>query len=145
MAEGSHRLIYERLGAHPCSVEGVEGVAFAVWAPNARRVSVVGDFNQWDGRRHPMRKRVEAGLWEIFIPGVPVGSFYKYELLGVDGALLPLKADPVGFEQERPPSTASRVTGLLRHDWTDAEWMTRRRDRQALSAPVSVYEVHLGS
>jgi 1,4-alpha-glucan branching enzyme len=145
MAEGSHRRIYERLGAHPCSVEGVEGVAFAVWAPNARRVSVVGDFNQWDGRRHPMRKRVEAGLWEIFIPGVPVGSLYKYELLGAHGTLLPLKTDPVGFEQERPPSTASRVTGLVRHDWADAEWMMRRRDRQALSAPMSVYEVHLGS
>jgi 1,4-alpha-glucan branching enzyme len=145
LAEGSHRRIYERLGAHPCVIDGVEGVAFAVWAPNARRVSVVGDFNQWDGRRHPMRKRVEAGVWEIFIPGVPVGALYKYELLGARGSLLPLKTDPVGFEQERPPSTASRVVGLPRHGWADAEWMMRRQERQGLAAPISIYEVHLGS
>ena len=81
MAEGSHRRIFERLGAHPRTVDGVDGVAFAVWAPNARRVSVVGDFNQWDGRRHPMRKRIEAGVWELFIPGVGRGTRYKFELL----------------------------------------------------------------
>ena len=96
------------------TLDGVAGVAFAVWAPNAMRVSVVGEFNQWDGRRHPMRKRVEAGVWEIFIPGVADGAHYKYELLGPDGRLQPLKADPVGFRHERPPETASRVAGLVR-------------------------------
>jgi 1,4-alpha-glucan branching enzyme len=145
MAEGSHRRIYERLGAHPCTVEGVDGVAFAVWAPNARRVSVVGDFNQWDGRRHPMRKRIEAGVWEVFLPGVSTGSFYKYEILGRDGNLLPLKTDPVGFRQERPPSTASCVVGLPKHAWGDIDWMGARHRKQALSAPISIYEVHLGS
>jgi 1,4-alpha-glucan branching enzyme len=145
MAEGSHRRIWERLGAHPTSMDGVDGVAFAVWAPNARRVSVVGDFNQWDGRRHPMRKRVEAGIWEIFLPGVPLGSIYKYELLGADGSLLPLKADPVGFAQERPPATGSKVVGPPRHEWNDAHWMERRRESQGLHAPISIYEVHLGS
>ncbi len=145
LAEGSHRRIWERLGAHPITIEGVEGVAFAVWAPNARRVSVVGDFNMWDGRRHPMRKRVEAGTWEIFLPGVPLGTIYKYELLGASGALLPLKADPVGFAQEKPPATGSKIVGEPRHQWADAEWMAHRQGRQALSAPISVYEVHLGS
>jgi 1,4-alpha-glucan branching enzyme len=145
VAEGSHRRVYERLGAHPCTFEGVPGVAFAVWAPNALRVSVVGDFNAWDGRRHPMRKRVEAGVWELFIPAVEPGALYKYELLGRDGDLLPLKADPLSFEQEKPPSTASRVVGLPRHGWRDTEWMGTRHDRHALSAPISIYEVHLGS
>jgi 1,4-alpha-glucan branching enzyme len=145
MAEGSHRRIFERLGSHPLKFEGVEGVVFAVWAPNARRVSVVGDFNHWDGRRHPMRKRIEAGVWEIFIPGVPVGGLYKYELLGRDGNILPLKTDPVGFEQEQPPSTASRVVGMPRHQWNDGAWMAERHAKQGLSAPMSIYEVHLGS
>lgn len=145
MAEGSHRRIFERLGAHLTTIEGIGGATFAVWAPNAERVAVVGDFNQWDGRRHPMRKRVEAGLWEIFIPGVEKGSLYKYELLGRGGALLPLKTDPVGFEQETPPSTASRLVGMLHKDWSDADWMERRQQRQALDAPISIYEVHLGS
>jgi 1,4-alpha-glucan branching enzyme len=145
MAEGTHRRIYERLGAHPVTHEGVEGVAFAVWAPNAQRVSVVGDFNYWDGRRHPMRRRVEAGMWELFIPGVRAGALYKYEIVGVHGDVLPLKSDPVGFEQEPPPSTASRVVGLPRHEWKDAEWIAGRHERNALNAPISVYEVHLGS
>ena len=145
MAEGSHRRIYERLGAHPCTIEGVDGVAFAVWAPNARRVSVVGDFNHWDGRRHPMRKRVEAGIWEIFIPGASRGSHYKFELIGAHGGLLPLKADPVSFEQEQAPATGSRVAGIAPRDWADQEWMSERQRKQDLSAPMSIYEVHLGS
>ncbi|MDQ3561123.1 MAG: 1,4-alpha-glucan branching enzyme, partial [Pseudomonadota bacterium] len=145
VAEGSHRRVFERLGAHPCAIEGVDGVAFAVWAPNARRVSVVGEFNQWDGRRHPMRKRIEAGIWEIFLPGAAAGQLYKFEIIGADGQLLPLKSDPVGFEQEAPPSTASRIVGPPGHRWSDAEWMAQRQGRQALGAPVSIYEVHLGS
>ncbi len=145
MGEGKHRRIYERLGAHPMTVDGVAGVAFAVWAPNAMRVSVVGDFNQWDGRRHPMRKRIEAGVWELFIPGVAKGAIYKFELLAADGRLLPLKADPIGFYHEVPPATGSRVHGLPHYDWSDHAWMENRKSHQALDAPVSVYEVHLGS
>ncbi len=145
MREGRHHRLYDRLGAHPATIDGVDGVAFAVWAPNAMRVTVVGDFNQWDGRRHPMRKRIEAGVWELFIPDVAQGSNYKFELLGPDGSLLPLKADPVGFRHQRPPETASRVAGLAAHDWRDGDWMDARRSKQALDAPVSIYEVHLGS
>ena len=145
IGEGSHRRIFECLGAHPKTVEGVDGVAFAVWAPNASRVSVVGDFNQWDGRRHPMRKRVEAGVWELFVPGVAKGMIYKFELLSADGRLLPLKADPIGFYHEVPPATGSRVHGLPQYEWSDADWMAGRKARQALDAPVSIYEVHLAS
>ncbi len=145
MAEGSHRRIFERLGAHPTKFEGIDGVAFAVWAPNAKRVSVVGDFNQWDGRRHPMRKRIEAGVWEIFLPGVGRGDKYKFELHVRDGALPLLKSDPLEFEHEVPPATASRIVGLPHHDWNDLDWMRTRQARQGLSAPVSIYEVHLGS
>ncbi|MCB1488047.1 MAG: 1,4-alpha-glucan branching enzyme, partial [Bauldia sp.] len=103
MGEGRHHRLYDHLGAHQCSLDGVEGVTFAVWAPNALRVSVVGDFNFWDGRRHPMRKHLGIGVWEIFLPGVGPGSTYKYEILGADGKLRPLKADPVAFAQEKPP------------------------------------------
>jgi len=145
LREGNHRRLYERLGAHPTAIDGVAGVAFAVWAPNATRVSVVGEFNQWDGRRHPMRKRIEAGVWELFVPGVADGADYKYELLGPDGRLQPLKADPLEFRHQLRPETASRVAGLARHDWRDGAWMAERRARQATDAPVSIYEVHLGS
>ena len=99
--------------------EGVEGVSFAVWAPNARRVSVVGDFNDWDGRRHAMRKRVDSGLWEIFAPGLGEGAVYKYEIVGADGALQPLKADPFGFAAEMRPSTASVVARTDNLPWGD--------------------------
>ncbi|WP_018700707.1 1,4-alpha-glucan branching protein GlgB [Amorphus coralli] len=145
LGEGRHLELYNRLGAHPTTHEGVEGVAFCVWAPNARRVSVVGPFNAWDGRRHPMRKRLGVGVWELFIPGLERGALYKYEIVGVQGDVLPLKADPVSFSQENPPATASVVSGLPRHDWQDADWLDRRREKQALDAPVSIYEVHLGS
>jgi len=145
MAEGKHRRLYEKLGAHPMSLQDTEGVAFAVWAPNARRVSVVGDFNHWDGRRHPMRKRHDVGVWELFVPGVPYDAHYKFEILGANGELLPLKTDPIGFSQEVPPSTASRVHGLVEHDWRDRDWMAARGGAQDRSAPISIYEVHAGS
>ena len=118
LVEGTHRQLYERLGAHLMRFEGIDGVHFAVWAPHARRVSVVGDFNAWDGRRHQMRKRIDSGLWEIFAPGVDDGAVYKYEIISNDGRLLPLKADPVGFSGELRPSTASIVarTGAFRLD-----------------------------
>jgi 1,4-alpha-glucan branching enzyme len=145
LVEGTHRKLYDRLGAHVCEHEEVEGVRFAVWAPHARRVSVVGDFNAWDGRRHQMRKRVDSGLWEIFAPDFAEGTVYKYEIAGPDGALLPLKADPFGFAAELRPSTASVVARTDNLTWSDAAWMTARTTRDARRAPMSVYEVHLSS
>ncbi|MFW5654889.1 MAG: 1,4-alpha-glucan branching protein GlgB [Roseicyclus sp.] len=144
MGEGRHEDLYRRLGAHPMTHEGVEGTAFAVWAPNARRVSVVGHFNAWDGRRHAMRRRGATGVWEIFLPGIGPGEVYKYEILGAYGQLLPLKADPVGFRAEVPPATASIVHGMPRHEWTDDGWQAARKPDQR-AEPVSIYEVHLGS
>jgi len=143
LAEGRHEELYRRLGAHPVTHEGVEGVTFAVWAPNARRVSVVGNFNAWDGRRHPMRRRGASGVWELFVPGLAAGEIYKYEVLNAYGHVQPLKSDPVGFAAELPPATASVVAGLPSYGWTDDGWMAERAD--ARSAPVSIYEVHLGS
>jgi len=144
LAEGRHLELYTRLGAHPGRHQGVEGTAFSVWAPNARRVSVVGDFNFWDGRRHPMRRRHQAGVWEIFLPQVAPEARYKFELIGPAGDLQPLKADPVGFRHEPPPATASRVHGLPEPP-AAAQWDAARAARQSPAAPVSVYEVHLGS
>jgi 1,4-alpha-glucan branching enzyme len=145
LGEGRHLDLYHRLGAHPTTMDGVDGVAFAVWAPNARRVSVVGEFNAWDGRRHPMRKRHGVGVWELFVPGLERGALYKYEILGVHGDVLPLKADPVGQAHEQPPATASVACGEPRHRWTDEAWMTRRAAAQQVDAPISIYELHLGS
>tara|TARA_R110002020_G_scaffold16871_7_gene59555 strand:- start:29 stop:2215 length:2187 start_codon:yes stop_codon:yes gene_type:complete len=145
LAEGQHRRIYERLGAHPIRHEDVAGTHFAVWAPNARRVSVVGEFNSWDGRRHPMRKRVDTGVWEIFLPGIGEGALYKYEILGADGTLQPLKADPVGFAGELRPATASRVARTDAFSWSDEAWMEARAARDHRRAPMAIYEVHAGS
>ncbi|HET6654732.1 MAG TPA: alpha-amylase family glycosyl hydrolase, partial [Gammaproteobacteria bacterium] len=145
LAEGRHLRNFERLGAHPSEMEGVAGTAFTVWAPNARRVSVVGDFCNWDGRRLPMRRRHECGVWELFVPHVGAGAVYKYEIKSRDGALLPLKADPYGFYAEHPPRTASVVEPLVEVGWQDDAWMTARAATHALGAPVSIYEAHLGS
>ncbi|MFU0504415.1 1,4-alpha-glucan branching protein GlgB [Pseudaminobacter sp. NGMCC 1.201702] len=145
LGEGRHQQLYSRLGAHQLTHDGVEGTVFCVWAPNARRVSVVGDFNAWDGRRHPMRKRIGVGVWELFIPGLARGAFYKYEILGVHGDVLPLKADPVSFAQQNPPETASIVCGPVDHAWSDGDWMTSRAQVQPVSEPISIYELHLGS
>ena len=145
LAEGNHLELGRCLGAQAMTIDGVAGVRFAVWAPNARRVSVVGDFNGWDGRRHTMRKRVEAGVWELFIPRLPVGTIYKYEILGPFG-LLPLKSDPVALQVETPPRTASVVADPTPFVWTDGEWLkVRASSGQHLHAPVSIYEVHAGS
>ena len=143
--EGTHRQLYERLGAHPMQFEGIDGVHFAVWAPRAQRVSVVGDFNAWDGRRHQMRKRIDSGLWEIFAPGVEEGFVYKYEIISNDGRLLPLKADPVGFSGELRPSTASIVAHTGSFVWTDADFLDRHRSGDPRRKPMTIYEVHLGS
>ncbi|GAB3378861.1 1,4-alpha-glucan-branching protein [Azotobacter armeniacus] len=143
-AEGNHRDLGHCFGAQCMTVGGVEGVRFAVWAPNARRVSVVGPFNGWDGRRHPMRLRYPAGVWEIFIPRLKPGEVYKYEVLGPHG-ILPLKADPVALATEVPPNTASVVAAPLEHAWQDQEWMRQRAARQAPNAPLAIYELHAGS
>ncbi|HEX2152344.1 MAG TPA: 1,4-alpha-glucan branching protein GlgB [Stellaceae bacterium] len=145
LVEGNHLASYQKLGAHPIVHEGIEGVAFAVWAPNARRVSLVGDFNSWDGRRMPMRRRHAGGLWEIFVPGLRPGHLYKYELIGADGGLVPLKADPYAEQAEHPPGTASIVAAPTRHLWQDGSWIGERGRRQERDAPISIYEVHLGS
>ena len=145
VAEGRHEELWRRLGAHPITHGDVDGVAFAVWAPNARRVSVVGDFNAWDGRRHVLRKRFGAGLWELFVPGVEPGAVYKYEIVGAYGERLPLKADPLSFRQQPAPQTGSIVHGLPRHGWSDEAWVERRAKTDLKRAPVSIYEVHLGS
>jgi 1,4-alpha-glucan branching enzyme len=145
LLEGTHRQLYRRLGAQLTEHEGVAGVAFAVWAPNAARVSVVGDFNQWDGRRCQMRKRFDSGLWEIFAPGLKTGAVYKYEIVGPDGKLCPLKADPFGFEAEMRPSTASVVAETEDFVWTDAAYMESRAEGQPRRKPMTIMEVHLGS
>ena len=145
VGEGNHLRIYEKLGAHPMTMAGVDGVAFLVWAPSAERVSVVGDFNGWDGRRHPMRNRIECGVWELFIPGLQPGDVYKFEIKGADGVLLPLKADPFAFAAEQPPRTASVVRGVQDIAWTDQDWMSVRATANARDAPISIYECQLGS
>jgi 1,4-alpha-glucan branching enzyme len=134
---------YEKFGAQLHVVDGVEGVNFAVWAPNASAVSVVGDFNGWDGARHAMHKRIPSGIWELFVPGVGPGAIYKYR---IDAAgRQDDRADPYGFAAELPPRTGSVVVDLQTHQWRDGDWMANRAARNALSAPLSVYEVHLGS
>ncbi len=144
LGEGTHLRLYEKLGAHPVALDGVAGTAFAVWAPNARRASVVGPFNGWDGRRHPMRPS-DSGVWEAFIPGVGPGELYKYELHGPRDELLPLKADPFAFRCEAPPGNASLVHGLGAYAWGDGDWMAARGRVPIHRAPFSAYEVHLGS
>ncbi len=146
LGEGTHYHAYEKLGAHPRAIEGVPGVVFAVWAPNARRVSVVGDFNRWDGRRHPMRRHPGAGIWELFIPGLDEGARYKFEIRGRSDEPLALKADPYAFTFEDGGSrTAAVVASLDGYSWGDAAWMSERAGRQGLDAPLAIYEVHLGS
>ena len=145
LVEGTHKHLYERLGAHLITHEGVDGILFAVWAPQARRVSVVGDFNQWDGRRDTMRKRVDSGLWELFAPGLGEGTVYKYEIVGMGGNLMPLKADPFGFGSELRPSTASIVARTDNFTWDDETHMAGRLTGDARRSPMSIYEVHLGS
>ncbi len=142
--QGNERQIHRKLGAHLRTLDGVAGVGFAVWAPNARRVSVVGGFNGWDGRRHPMRLLGVSGVWEIFIPGVTAGSLYKFEILDAHGSLR-LKTDPYGFLFEPAPKNAAVVCELTGSGWTDAAWLERRRGRDVLRTPMSLYEMHLGS
>ncbi|MVA61921.1 1,4-alpha-glucan branching protein GlgB [Agrobacterium vitis] len=145
LREGSHLRLFDKMGAHPIKHQGVDGFHFAVWAPNARRVSVVGDFNEWDGRRHVMRLRRDTGIWEIFAPDVRPGSAYKYEIIGVNGELLPLKADPFARRSEFRPQTASVTAAELSQDWEDAAHLAHWGSIDKRRQPISVYEVHAGS
>ncbi len=145
IAEGTHLRLHDKLGAHPIAHEGAEGMHFAVWAPNAQVVSVVGDWNGWEVKRHPMRKRADVGVWEIFLPDVTPGQAYKFAIIGADGSRLPLKADPFAFASELRPATASRTAAPPAHIWHDdahrAHWASVDPRRQ----PISIYEVHPGS
>jgi 1,4-alpha-glucan branching enzyme len=143
--EGRHFELASHLGASVVTMDGVSGVRFAVWAPNARAVSVVGDFNTWDSRRNPMRLRYPAGVWELFIPRLIAGARYKFAIIGPDGARLPLKADPLARATESPPATASVVADPTPHVWHDATWMQQRASRHSTSAPISIYEMHAAS
>jgi 1,4-alpha-glucan branching enzyme len=142
--KGDERKIYDKLGAQLRTIDGVPGTSFAVWAPNAQRVSVVGDFNNWDGRFHPMRLLGASGVWEIFIPGVGVGAHYKFEIRDAHGNIK-LNTDPFGFFFEVAPKQAAIVWDTKKFKWNDAAWLKQRRERDALRSPMSVYEVHVGS
>ena len=142
-AEGQHWQIYDKFGAHLRTTGDATGVYFAVWAPNAQRVSVVGDFNGWDGRVNPMRKLLGSGVWELFLPGVGEGAHYKFEIRTQTNALL-LKSDPFAFFNQHGISTSSLTYNLERYKWSDAEWMASRQKRDWPRSPVSIYEVHLG-
>ena len=142
--EGNHYDIYKKLGAHLTEINGHAGATFAVWAPNAQRISIVGDFNGWDGRCHPMRKRIEAGIWEIFIPGVVEGTHYKLEVRNCFGQVV-LKSDPFAFYGQHGIQTASLVFNLDRFKWSDDDWIQARKKKAWYKEPVSIYEVHLGS
>jgi len=145
IGEGTHYQNYEKLGAHVREVAGVRGVHFGVWAPNARRVSVVGDFNRWEGRVHPMRNRGSSGLWELFLPGLDEGVIYKFEIRSNVGDQLLLKADPYGFYAELRPKSGSIVADIGRYVWGDAAWVAARQQRNWFESPISIYEAHLGS
>ena len=144
LGEGRHFELFDRLGAHPAEHNGVHGVDFAVWAPNARRVSVVGDFNGWDERVHCMRLR-SNGLWELFLPGISAGALYKYAILSWSHGYHVLKADPLAFSAELRPGTASRVWDISGYQWQDTAWLQERMHRNAADAPMAIYEVHAGS
>ncbi len=145
LAEGTHYRTYNKLGAHLAELNGKPGTYFAVWAPNAREVSVVGDFNQWRPGKHPMHVRPEAGVWEGFIPGIGQGTLYKYAISSRYHNYHVEKADPYGFASEIRPATASKVWDLSGYAWGDQQWMAERAHRQSLNAPIAIYEVHLGS
>lgn len=145
ISEGSHYRTYEKLGAHLRDIDGVRGVHFAVWAPNAERVSVIGNFNNWNGHAHPMRNHPGHGIWELFIPGLGEGESYKYQIKLPGSDTVTEKADPYGFFAEYRPATASIVANIDHYEWQDGQWLQERPQRQALSAPISIYEVHLGS
>lgn len=142
--QGTHYRAYEKLGAHPLTEEGEDGVYFAVWAPNAGSISVIGSFNNWEAWVHPMTRIEASGIWERFIPGVNIGDQYKFEIKGSNG-FWAQKADPVAFETELRPGTASVVSALGRYEWNDADWIEKRSRTNWQKSPVSIYELHPGS
>jgi len=142
--QGNNHRIYEKMGCHLCEVEGVKGASFCVWAPSAKRVSVVGSFNNWDGRIHPMRMMGSSGVWELFIPGLTKGDLYKYEIKTPTDEIY-IKSDPYAFYAETPPHTASVVYDLDNYEWQDSDWMKKRAKESVFDKPVNIYEVHLGS
>jgi len=142
--QGNNHRIYEKMGCHLCEVEGVKGASFCVWAPSAKRVSVVGSFNNWDGRIHPMRMMGSSGVWELFIPGLTKGDLYKYEIKTPTDEIY-IKSDPYAFYSETPPHTASVVYDLDNYEWQDSDWMEKRAKESVFDKPVNIYEVHLGS
>jgi 1,4-alpha-glucan branching enzyme len=144
VGEGKHYQLYEKMGAHVREMQGVRGVSFAVWAPNALRVSVIGDFNNWDGRLHPMRSMGGTGMWELFVPGLDTGEYYKYEIKTRAGDLR-TKTDPYAFAMELRPGTAAKVWDLDSYRWEDHEWLETRRVKNVFTSPMAIYEVHLGS
>ncbi|MFN8059947.1 MAG: alpha-amylase family glycosyl hydrolase, partial [Vicinamibacterales bacterium] len=145
LTEGTHYRSFDKLGAHVCEVDGLAGVRFAVWAPNARQVDVIGTFNGWRAGATPLRHRSEAGVWEAFVPGVRPGASYKYRIESSVDRYVVDRADPYGFGAELRPETAFRVVDLDGFAWRDAQWIERRRQTDVLTAPISIYEVHLGS
>ncbi len=145
IGEGNHLRLYDKMGAHTLHHDGADGVHFAVWAPNAKRVSVIGDFNNWDGRLHVMRLRMNTGIWETFVPGAVIGQGYKFEIIASNGNRLPLKADPFAYEAELRPNTASRISNREIGTWNDQSYMDARQQGDARRKPMSTYEVHLGS
>lgn len=142
--EGTHHRLYDRLGAHLQEIDGVKGTSFAVWAPNAKRVSVIGDFNQWDGRLFPMRQMGGSGIWELFIPGIGIDALYKYEIKTAQGELR-IKSDPFAFAMELRPASASIVWDIQAYQWNDGSWMNGRSRKNLREEPMAIYEVHLGS
>ncbi len=144
LGEGNHWDSYHRLGAQMRTIDGIKGVNFAVWAPNAEGVSVVGDFNHWSGKSHQMRKHIPGGVWELFVPGLETGVLYKFAVKQSGGRVVE-KCDPFGFAAEIPPRTANIVTDLDAYQWQDTTWLAEREKHNGLAAPMSIYEVHLGS
>ncbi|SVB54443.1 uncharacterized protein METZ01_LOCUS207297, partial [marine metagenome] len=144
IGDGNELQLYDKLGAQLCEIDGVHGTAFAVWAPNAKRVSVVGDFNDWDGRRNVMRHLGDSGVWEVFVPQVGQGAHYKFELINAQDRLR-LKTDPMGRFFEKAPKNAAIVWDSSRFSWSDEAWLEQRARQNALESPMSIYEVHLGS
>jgi 1,4-alpha-glucan branching enzyme len=143
IGQGTHERAYEKMGAHLIEMNGEKGVHFAVWAPNARQVYVMGDFNDWHGESHPMDSS-DSGIWTLVVPGLEEHAVYKYRVVSQSGDSFD-KADPYGFAMEERPKTGSVVTNLDRYQWDDADWMNQRVQRQAFDQPMSIYEVHLGS
>ena len=145
MGEGTDLRIYEKLGAHLMTVNGRSGVRFAVWAPNAKQVSVVGDFNKWNGRLHTMHHHSGTGIWELFVPNLGQGTVYKYEIQTHYKGYRVNKTDPVGFASELRPANASVVWDLSQYEWGDEQWLAKRAEHNSQNSPISIYEVHLGS